>query len=214
MTEGFIGTVQTSQEEILASVMSLYCPDGFDMDPTYSTGNFYKGQIPKPLLRFDIDPQVPGVLQADCRKLPLDGGSVCSVLFDPPFIHAAGKESIMGKRFGSYPSQGALREMYQDSLREFFRVLMPGGILTMKCQDIIESGKQILTHCYTWIMARDIGFEDLDLFVLAGKHKITGHNHKRQVHARHTHCYFFVFRKPYSAATGTDKLARRLERLT
>ena len=37
-----IKSISYSQEEILKWIIRLYCPDGFDLDPTYSKGVFYK----------------------------------------------------------------------------------------------------------------------------------------------------------------------------
>lgn len=191
-----IPSVFSSQEELLAAIMQLHCPDGFELDPTYSKGIFYRGAVPQPRLRFDLAPQVNGVGQADCRQLPLDGESIASIMFDPPFLHHHGKDSRMGNRFSSMPSQRELRDMYADALTEFWRIMRPGGLLVFKCQDVVESGKQILTHCYVWSMAAALGFEDVDLFVLLAKRRMIGWNHGNQKHARKYHSYFLVFRKP------------------
>lgn len=192
-----IGTVSTNQHEILRHVLGLYLPEQstFALDPTYGAGAFYK-EIPPPELRFDLYPRTSDVKEADSRDLPLADASVPSIIFDPPFIHAHGKNSIMGQRYGSYHSQKYLREMYHDSLMEFYRVMEPGGILVFKCQDVVESGKQVLTHCYVWQMAEAVGFETLDMFVLVNTNApLKGWNHTKQYHARKNHCYFFVFRK-------------------
>lgn len=189
-------TVYTDQSELLQTIIQLYCPSGFDLDSTYSTGGFYRDTgVTIPELRFDIAPRSSFVEQADCRELPLPSRSVRTAIFDPPFIHAAGKNSIMGKRFGSYPSQKLLMEMYYDALVEHRRVLIKKGILVFKCQDIIQSGKQEWNHVKIHAMADRLGFNVLDNLILVMKNKITGHNWKRQVHAHKTHCYFMVLRK-------------------
>ena len=51
-----IKTISYEQTEIINDIMKLYCQDGFDLDPTYSKGNFYKNGIPEPRLKFDINP--------------------------------------------------------------------------------------------------------------------------------------------------------------
>ena len=199
-----IPTVSDSQTQILRWIMDLYSIEEFTLDPTYGKGGFYRdGRIPPPLLMGDICPRrgrhgqaVNGVGQIDSRDLRgIDIGSISSIVFDPPFIHAHGKDSVIGNRFGSYPSQKALGEMYQQSMEAFYRVLKPGGILVLKCQDIVESGKQVMSHCLIWSWAVALGFEVLDLFVLMARHRMRGHNHGRQVHARKYHAYFWVFRK-------------------
>lgn len=46
---------------ILRGIMDLYNGgQPFDLDPTYSKGNFWK-KLPAPRLKFDLDPQVDGV---------------------------------------------------------------------------------------------------------------------------------------------------------
>lgn len=192
-----IGTVSTNQHEILKHVLDLYLPGRptFDLDATYGAGAFYK-EIPRPEHVYDLHPRDASVGEADSRELPHLDGSVGSIVFDPPFIHAHGKNSIMGKRYGSYPSQKLLREMYADSLKEFHRVLATNGVLVFKCQDVIESGKQVLTHCHVWQMAEAIGFETLDMFVLVNTNvPLKGWNHVKQYHARKKHAYFMIFRK-------------------
>lgn len=190
-----ITTVSASQTEILRNIMTLY-NDGqpFEADVSYGSGAFYK-DIKAPAYRFDIEPRYGAVTQADVRHLPVPDDRYASVVFDPPFIHAPGKDSIMGRRFGGYPSQKALREMYEQAVDEIHRVLTPGGLLVFKCQDIIESGKQNMNHCHVWLMAGVAGFRTEDLFILTRKAAIEGWNHKVQQHARKTHSYFWVFRK-------------------
>ena len=190
-------TVHTSQEELLQSIVALWCPclGGFELDPTYGRGNFYKGSIARPPLCFDISPQVPGVKPADVRNLPIADGVVSTCIFDPPFLHAHGKGSVIGNRFSSYPSQKLLHEMYRSALAELYRVLEPGGILAMKCQDTVEAGKQVWSHILVQQAAIDAGFTAVDLFILVGGGRIQGWNHSNQVHARKFHSYFWVFQK-------------------
>lgn len=73
------------------------------------------------------------------------------------------------------------------------------------CQDVVEGGKQHMTHIHVWRMATACGFITEDLFILTHKSRIIGHNHKIQKHARKHHTYFYVFRKPgkdpYTRAT-------------
>ena len=104
-----IKSVNYNQHAILRDIMDLHM-DGkpYEVDPTYSVGNFYgkfkrkrqeklddgtiierdeEFEIPQPKYKFDVDPQVEG-----CEKLdpwgawPLDDNSVESILFDPPFV--------------------------------------------------------------------------------------------------------------------------------
>lgn len=190
-----ISTVSDDQHEILRNIMALYSPEGFDLDPTYGSGGFYKNGVPIPALIGDVTPRNPDVAAMDCRNLPFKSATLGSIVFDPPFIHAMGKDSIIGQRFADERSQHSLRALYLAALVEFYRVLKPKGILVFKCQDIVESGKQVMNHCWIWQMATGLGFVEKDLFILVAKSRIIGHNHHEQQHARKLHSYFWVFEK-------------------
>lgn len=195
MLDSVVSTVSASQHDILKNIAALYTDGTFELDATYSTGKFYQHGVPAPSYKFDIAPQHDDVLQADCRDLPLQAGSIASAVLDLPFIHAAGKASVVGNRFADARSQHSLRALYLGALVEAYRVLRPKGVLVFKCQDIVESGRQIMNHCYVWQMATGLGFTELDLFVLAAGARLVGHNHHVQQHARKFHSYFWVFQK-------------------
>lgn len=127
-----IKTTSYDQDEILQWILNLYCPGGFELDPTYSQGNFYK-KIPQPKLKFDISPQTRDTIGADCRRLPLKGETITSIIFDPPFVAAmpSGEPTgIITKRFGYYKNiQTELWGMYHNAISEFYRILNWGGCL-------------------------------------------------------------------------------------
>lgn len=191
-----IKSISYDQTEILSWIMELYCPNGFDVDPTFGRGGFYRdGRIPLPRFCSDMVPRFEHVLERDCRNLRITDRVFWSVLFDPPFIHAPGKKSIIGNRFSGYPRQRDLHGLYYRSLEEFHRILCPGGFVVFKCQDIVESGKQVWNHMIITVTAERVGFALKDLFVLAAKHRIEGKNHGKQRHARKFHSYFLVLVK-------------------
>lgn len=195
-----IETVSESQTEILNNIIKLYCPEGFDLDPTYSTGVFYKG-VPEPRLKYDLEPQKAGVAQSDCRGLPLSNNSLNSVVFDPPFVCGSvgnGKPGIIKSRFGYYRNVPELWDFYRKSLVEFYRILKTEGILVFKCQDTIESCKQYLSHIEIIAYAYNIGFYPLDLFILLARNVLVSPSQTNQQHARKSHSYFLVFKKAVS----------------
>jgi len=200
-----IPTVSSSQTQILRWIIDLYVPGGFDADVTYSRGLFYRDGIPAPRLRFDIAPQVEGVVEADCRALPLERRSLGSLIVDLPFIHHPGKESRIGQRFSGFRSQAELRECYADTLLEMWRVLTPGGVLVWKMQDCVESGRQNWTHCHVWMWAMRSGWIVEDLFVQVSGRVMIGHNHARQFHARKMHSFWWVLRKPAERRSFTTR---------
>jgi hypothetical protein len=195
-----IKSVSYNETKILKWIMRLYCPGGFEVDPTYSRGIIYK-KVTAPKLKFDINPQAPGVVKADCRYLPLGESTIGNIVFDPPFVGGGGKKGIIRKRFTGFKSIPLLWQFYRESMREFNRILKDNGILVVKCQDVVESGKQFLSHVEVVKMASEEGFYPKDLFVLIAKKRIMRYDQKQQ-HARKFHCYYLVFEKVKNRRQG------------
>jgi hypothetical protein len=196
-----IKSVSCSQHEILNWIKQLHCPSGFECDITYGNGSFYSGDE-QPPYRFDIDPQVSGVIRADSRFLPLKNDSVSSVVFDPPFLtYVRAKRSgngkmVMSKRFSGYWKYEELERHYSESISESSRVLRRGGVLVVKCQDIVHNHRLMPTHFYVDVWARESGLRLLDMFVLVAKNRMPSPNRKgSQKHSRIFHSYFMVFKK-------------------
>lgn len=190
-------TVSNDQTRILRDIMRLYNEgDPFDADVTYSKGVFYK-KLPQPRWKFDLNPQREGVQEADARDLPLDDGSVRSLVFDPPFKASNSQvKGIIEARFSAFPSIFKLWDFYEESMREFFRVLKPKGIVVFKVQDTVSSGQNHMSHFEVEKIAQKIGFATLDLFILQARSVLLSPNMARQKHARKTHSFVFVFQKP------------------
>lgn len=205
MNQEIVKSINYSQTDILKDIIRLYIPTGrIDADVTYSKGVFYKdGNIKKPRYRFDIFPQDERTVYADCRDLPLKSNSINSMIFDPPFLATSGKSlqqtgdnNLMLRRFGYYSNEKELHTFYRDSIAEFYRVLFENGILIVKCQDKISSGKQYLSHVFIINQAIEQGFYPEDIFVLLAKSRlIADWQAKNQKHSRKFHSYFIVFRK-------------------
>ena len=191
-----IKSVSYSQDEILSWIMRLYCPNGFELDPTYGRGNFYGKYVPRPKYRYDLNPQTSDTIQADCRKLPHADNSISSIVFDPPFVAGAGTTGIIKNRFGYYKTvQGELWPMYHQALDEFYRCLKNNGVLVVKCQDTINTSNQYLSHVEIINYAIGLGFYPIDIFVLVSKNRLPQWNLIEQQHARKFHCYYIVFVK-------------------
>ena len=197
--ENMVTTVSSNERQIIAWIMRLHnggkC---FDVDACYSTGRFWDG-LPKPLLKYDIHPQTDDTVKANAENLPLDDGSVSSIMFDPPFVVAPNpKPGIIRDRFSCYQTIDQLWTFYRNAINEFYRVLAVGGMLTIKCQDTVSSAKQHLSHVAIINAAESVGFYSKDLFILIRDNVLWSPNMEHQQHARKTHCYFLVFTKGYS----------------
>lgn len=196
-----IKSISFSNTEIIKNILDLHVPSHkIDLDPCYSTGVFYNsGFIPQPTLKYDIYPQAKGVKKADCRHLPLKDASLECIMFDPPFVvngEVKGEEAsgVIARRFSFFNSSKEMTSFYKESLKEFYRLLKPKGILIFKCQDIVSGGVNYMPHCYIHNMAFKLGFYPKDLFILEARSRLINLD-KTQRHARKFHCYFWVFEK-------------------
>lgn len=195
-------SLSLSQDEILTSILTLTGREEFDADITYGNGAFYRRRVPEPRLKFDIDPQAEGVTEASSTDLPLEDGSLGSVVFDPPFLtyvrqgRTGNGKMIMSGRFAGYWRYEELVEHYTKTLDEVSRVLEVGGHLVFKCQDVHHNHMLHATHSFVIQWAYERGLRLEDIFVLGSNHRLPSPNRKgTQRHARIFHSYFLLFKK-------------------
>lgn len=138
-------------------------------------------------------------LLADCRRLPYRDATVDCWVFDPPYAHnsTASIATHLERQYhlNSVCGRAEVLALYQHGLQEGWRVLRPGGLALVKCQDEIMSNRQHRTTIEVWQMALALGFRDEDQFVLhaAARPRL---RHPYQRHARKNHSVLWVFRKP------------------
>ncbi len=134
-------TVFDNEQELLKTVLSIHAPNGIELDPMYSKGNFYK-EIDKPKYIYDINPQVEECMYRDATNLPLKDNTINSMILDPPFmfgIHGKAEKYIMSTRFGIFKNFAELEILYKGVLKESYRILKIKGVLIFKCQDYTDS---------------------------------------------------------------------------
>jgi hypothetical protein len=103
---------------------------------------------------------------------------------------------VMSRRFGGYWTYDELAEHYTATISECARVIAPGGVLTIKCQDIVHNHTLHATHINVVRWAEVRGFRLLDMFILAASHRMPAPNKVgAQKHARIFHSYFLVFKR-------------------
>lgn len=194
-----VKSISSDEDDILGGIMRLHnAGQPFDIDVTYSIGGLYRRNVPAPKIKFDIDPQSEDVQRADVCDLPIDAGTVGSIVFDPPFMFnphgsALTKNAAAG-RYTMFPKWADLKRTYRGALSEFMRVLRPKGIVAFKCQDYTDS-KTTMTHCHVWQWATDAGFYPKDLFIRYRNHGPAYNPNLKQKHARKFHSYWWVFEK-------------------
>lgn len=198
-----ISSVCHTNQEAIENIMKLYNIECFDLDCTYSTGNFWKN-LPQPKFKSDLIPKNDTIIQADSENLPFEDGSMSSIMYDPPFVisgksYRENKEgsSVIAKRYEGYTSYDKLTRNYYNTLKELYRVCKDKGYVVFKCQDTVSGGKNFLTHKMVIDMAIAVGFYPRDLFILIAKMRINSFGGKwnKQEHARKFHSYFIVLQK-------------------
>lgn len=220
--EGVIRSVSNNQHEILYNIAKLY-NDGnaqFDVDLTYSEGNFYgdftvksgdDGEqytvtIPQPTIKCDIAPMTDDIVKLDpWGELPFEDNSFKTVVFDPPFvisprdcksvIDGNEKSCMIFNRFSGYYPVNELLDSYKSWLERIYRVLKDDGILIFKCQPTVTGGKQLNSHHYIWFIAESLGYDLIDEFLLVSNQRLISGKVTKQVHARKYHSYFYVLKK-------------------
>lgn len=163
------------------------------LDPTYGRGLWWARWRPDVLVAHDLR-----LDRVDFRALPEADSTFDAAAFDPPYVSVGGRETTkirdLHDRYGlgdAPPSPAGVQADIDDGLAELCRVLRPGGMALVKCQDYISSGTyQPGTH-WTLTTALRLGFVLVDrLEHVAGvRPQPPG---RRQVHARRNLSTLFV----------------------
>lgn len=214
--------------EVFEKVMTLHVPaNAVVADVTYGQGVFWKNIPEERYVLHGTDLQT-GV---DCRNLPYSDNSHDCVVLDPPYMeglfrrsrdhlagagtHAAfrhhysnGEETNGGPKY-----HAAVLDLYFKAGREAYRVLRPGGVLIVKCQDEVSANTQRLTHVEIINEYQSLGFYAKDLFVVVRSNRPGVSRLLRQEHARKNHSYFIVFLKcaPGQSGRAAGKVRVRKE---
>lgn len=196
-----VRSIYENQSDLLDAVTRLHAPEGFDCDLTYGNGKFWDGKQP-PRHKYDIDPQVRGVLPACSTAIPHEDAELGNTVFDPPFLtyvrsgRGGNGTMVMSKRFGGYWRYDELEQHYRDTLKDAARAMKDGALLLFKCQDIVHNHRLHATHINVTKWAEEYDFRLKDLFVLAASHRMPSPNRAgKQKHARIFHSYFLVLER-------------------
>ena len=203
-----------SNDEVFPDILSLYvAPGSVVADVTYGRGVFWR-RAPEGVFRALATDIATGT---DCRELPYQDGAIDCVVFDPPYMHTPGgtahvnHQNYEGYYQNNRANSGkkyheAALDLYFTAAQEAWRVLRPGGIYIVKCQDEVCANIQRFTHIEVINELTTYGFVAEDLFVVVRKGKPGVSRMLRQAHARKNHSYFLVLLKPEGKKrwTGLD----------
>ena len=205
---------QGTNDDVFPRVLSLYVAPGSTVaDVTYGRGVFWH-RVPEGVYALKPSDLATGT---DCRALPYGDAEIDCVVFDPPYMHTPGGSAhVNHQNYEGYYRNNvassdkkyheAVLDLYFTAAREACRVLRAGGVYIVKCQDEGCANQQRLTHVEIINELSTYGFVAEDLFVVLRTARPGVSRMLRQAHARKSHSYFLIFRKPRSRErwTGLD----------
>ena len=203
-----------TSDAVFPDILSMYvAPGSVIADVTYGRGVFWR-RVPAGVFRVLPSDLATGT---DCRRLPYGAGAIDCVVFDPPYMHTPGGTAhVNHQNYEGYYQNNransvkkyheAVLDLYFTAAQEAWRVLRPGGIYIVKCQDEVCANIQRFTHIEIINELTGYGFIAEDLFVVVRKGKPGVSRMLRQAHARKNHSYFLIFLKPEGKKrwTGLD----------
>ena len=177
--------------------------DDFILDPTYGRGTWWRVWMPTVqaggyLLPRDrkIDPRW------DFRAMWEHDEEFDAVAFDPPYCSVGGRTTTgIGEMHAAYGMDGTplspqgVQDDIDAGLSECYRVVRKGGIVLVKMQDYVSSGKLWPGVHHTWNTADRLGFQVIDHLIHIGGPRPQP-AHARQVHARRNNSDLLVLRRP------------------
>lgn len=167
------------------------------LDPTYGRGKWWTKWRPEKLTHHNRSKD-----GTDFRGLPYPGGSFDAIAYDPPYVCVGGRKTSglqdYFQRYGMADTPDTprgLQSLIDQGLVEMHRLVKPGGIVLVKCQDYVSSGRLWLGTHLTLGHALAQGFECIDRLEHVGSARPQPPG-RRQVHARRNLSTLFVLRKP------------------
>lgn len=170
------------------------------LDPTWGRGTWWKVWSPKKLTKHDI--KIDGV---DFRQLPYPDGHFDACAYDPPYVAKGGRKTSgiksMDERYGQDNCPATpklLQELINDGLTEMHRVVKPRGVVLVKCQCYVSSGKLWQGDYFTQQHALALAFEVITAFrhiADGGRPQSERNRTGPQKHPLNNYSTLFVLRK-------------------
>lgn len=179
-------------------------PSDVILDPTYGNGTWWRvwtcdggsGHV----LAMSRD-KVP---DWDFRSMGFDDQSFDAVAFDPPYVSVGGRSTTglagMHAAYGMDDAPltpAAVQQQINAGLLECFRVVKKGGIVLVKCQSYVSSGKVWPGTFLTWEFATAMaGFRLEDHLIHVSGPRPQPEDRGPQKHSRRNQSDLLVLRRP------------------
>ena len=160
------------------------------IDPTYGRGNWWTRWRPDELTVHDLDLDLDDGDGVDFRDLPEVDGAYDAAVFDPPYVCVGGRTTTglpdMHDRYGltdAPRTPAGVQALIDDGLAEVARVVRHRGLVLVKCQDYITSGRLWPGTHHTTTRGLELGLRLVDRleYLTSPRPQPSG---RRQVHAR------------------------------
>jgi hypothetical protein len=191
-------TIQGNSSDVLPPILELYVQSGARiLDCTYNKGTFWKKAGNYQPIRSDLGVFPNLDVRADLARLPFRNGSLDVLVLDPPYGNmstVARTDHMQGPyalKMVRTPTD--VMDLYRDGIDEAERVLSPGGVLIVKCQDAVNSGRQVWFSVKIYNYAIMCSFEGIDRFHQL-PHNRPHMRHNTQKHSRKWGSTWWVFR--------------------
>jgi hypothetical protein len=199
-----LSLVHGSDQDCLRDLIELHAPsEPAILDVTYGAGRMWRGLPWQPVERVDSRPLPNLTWVGDFRHLPVEWNERFDlVVFDPPHMTDAGRNSRYAERFGasveSVQGHADIGHLYRPFLREARRVLRPGGIILAKIADQVHRGVMRWQMVDFILATRETaGLTPCDRQIKDEPRASTlrGHNWQIQRHTRRAEVFWVVVRK-------------------
>jgi DNA modification methylase len=193
-----------NNDTLLAQVARLYFKPGMRIaDVTFGAGRWWRKVD---LTEYDFhasDLLTVPEHRYDCRHLPYPSASFHVHCLDIPYIHQMRGGSKYRIHRADYKSAETTKgftyqdvmELFRAGMTEGHRILVPGGLMLVKCQDMIVHGQQLMAHIDVHNLAvHELGMRVEDFFVLTQPSPLLQFG-RSPGHAKKNHSFLWVFRK-------------------
>lgn len=190
---------------VLPQILRLYLPKGgMIADLTFGGGVFWRrvDRLRYTIIASDIERKPDIDFICDARKPAYRSNSFDCIVLDPPYGNGSTttRTDGMEQRYGLDTLKGYknIIQWYKTAIANSRRILNDAGVMIIKGQNMVDSGRQRPIKYLIWAAATRAGLQFLDEIDLVSpiKPKLR-HPDARQLHARKDRSTFLVFGKEY-----------------